>query len=61
MAREAIAAASRLAANGQHTAFLAAKLVTARFYAGHFLALAPGYLPGIIGADTVLDFDLHQF
>jgi 3-(methylthio)propanoyl-CoA dehydrogenase len=61
MAREALAAESRLAANGQHTAFLTAKLVTARFYAGHFLALAPGYLPGIIGADTVLDFDLHQF
>jgi alkylation response protein AidB-like acyl-CoA dehydrogenase len=61
MAREALAAESRLGANGQHTAFLTAKLVTARFYAGHFLALAPGYLAGIIGADTVLDFDLHQF
>jgi len=61
MAREALAAESRLAANGQHTAFLTAKLVTARFYAGHFLALAPGYLAAISGADTVLDFDIHQF
>jgi 3-(methylthio)propanoyl-CoA dehydrogenase len=61
MARQAIASEGRLATNGQDTAFLDAKLVTTRFYAEHFLALAPGYLPGIIGGGTVLDFDLRQF
>jgi alkylation response protein AidB-like acyl-CoA dehydrogenase len=61
MAREAIAAEGRLATNRQDTAFFAAKLVTARFYAEHFLALAPGYVPGITGGGTVLEFDIRQF
>jgi hypothetical protein len=61
MARQAVAAAGRLAANPENTAFLAAKLVTARFYAEHFLALAPGYVPGVIGGSTVLGFDPSQF
>ena len=31
-----------------------------RFYAEHFLALAPGYLPAILGGGTVLDLDPDQ-
>jgi alkylation response protein AidB-like acyl-CoA dehydrogenase len=61
MAREAIAAEDRLATNGRDTAFFIAKLVTARFYAEHFLALAPGYLPGITGGGTALEFDISRF
>ncbi len=57
MARAALAAERRRAANGENAPFLAAKLTTARFYAEHFLALAPGYLPGVIGGGTVLDLD----
>jgi alkylation response protein AidB-like acyl-CoA dehydrogenase len=34
-----------------------AKLATARFYADHFLARAPSYLPGIMSGATVVDFD----
>jgi hypothetical protein len=60
MAREALAADDRLATDRQDTTFLRAKLVTARFYAEHFVALAPGYLPGITGGGTVLDCDAAQ-
>jgi alkylation response protein AidB-like acyl-CoA dehydrogenase len=51
MARLALAARSHAAG------FAAAKLATARCYAEHFLARAPGYLPAIIGGATVLNFD----
>ena len=61
MARQAVAADGRLAADAENAAFLAAKLVTPRFYAEHFLALAPGYVPGVIGGSTVLGFDPSQF
>jgi 3-(methylthio)propanoyl-CoA dehydrogenase len=61
MARQAIAAESRLSANPPDAAFLAAKLATARFFADHFLALAPGYLAGVKSGITVLDFDPRQF
>ena len=63
MARQALAA-DRLLAAGEaegDPAFLRAKITTARFYAEHFLALAPGHLPAILGAATVLDFDPDQF
>ncbi len=52
MARLALAARQR-AADG----FAAAKLATARCYAEHYLARAPGYLPAIMGGATVLGFD----
>ena len=52
MARLA-AAALRREADG----FGAAKLATARFYAEHFLARAPSYLPGVTGGATILGFD----
>jgi alkylation response protein AidB-like acyl-CoA dehydrogenase len=37
--------------------FAAAKLATARYYAEHYLARAPGYLPAIMGGATVVGFD----
>ena len=46
-----------LAARGRGGDFAAAKLATARFYAEHFLARAPAYLPAITGGATVVDFD----
>ena len=47
-----------LAAETRDTPGLAAsRLVTARFYAEHFLARAPSYLPAIMGGATVVDFD----
>ena len=60
-ARLALAADRRFAKKAGDAAFLSAKRLTARFYAEHFLALAPGYLPGIVGGGTVLDFDQDQF
>jgi alkylation response protein AidB-like acyl-CoA dehydrogenase len=51
MARLALAAGER---GGE---FAAAKLAVARFYAEHFLARAPAYLPAILGGSTVVDFD----
>src|SRR5207237_1200843 len=38
-----------------------AKVVTTRFYAEHFLARAPSYLPAITGGSTVLEFDPELF
>ena len=38
-----------------------AKLATVRFYAEHFLARAPAYLPAIAGGATVIDFDPELF
>lgn len=61
MARQALAARRNLAAGSGDPAFLEAKMATARFYADHFLALAPGHLPAIIGGETVLDFDPDRF
>jgi alkylation response protein AidB-like acyl-CoA dehydrogenase len=55
--RLALAAERRGEANGGNAAFLAAKRFTTRFYAEHFLALAPSYLCGVVGGATVLDFD----
>ena len=60
MARQALAASRRLAGGEEDVAFLAAKIATARFFAEHFLAMAPGYLAGIRGGATVLDFDPEQ-
>jgi len=52
MARLALAAQQ-----GAEPAFAAAKLATARFYAEHYLARAPSYLPAIQGGATILGFD----
>ena len=51
---------ARLALAAQNAAdpdFAAAKLATARFYAEHYLARAPSYLPAIQGGATILGFD----
>jgi alkylation response protein AidB-like acyl-CoA dehydrogenase len=55
----ALAAERRGDTNQNDIDFLAAKLVTTRFYAEHLLA--PGYLPGVVGSSTVLDFDPDRF
>ena len=61
MARLALAAERCSAENSGDATLRSAKRATARFYAEHFLAVAPGYLPGIMGGHTVLDFDPGQF
>ena len=61
MARQALAASRLLAAGGGDPAYLLAKLATARFYAEHFLAMAPGHLAAILGGPTVLAFDPDHF
>ena len=58
--RQALAAERRRSAAGSDRAFLDAKRATARFYAEHFLAPAPGCLAAITGGRTVLDFDIEQ-
>ncbi len=55
---------ARLAAAGLRRdadGFGTIKLATARFYAEHFLARAPSYLPGVMGGATVVEFDPDQF
>jgi alkylation response protein AidB-like acyl-CoA dehydrogenase len=54
MAKQALAAPVEAPAGS-------AKRTTARFFAEHFLSLAPGYLQGVCGSATVLDFDPEQF
>jgi alkylation response protein AidB-like acyl-CoA dehydrogenase len=58
--RLALAAARRREAGGAtdpaEQSFLAARRAIARFYAEHFLALAPGQLAAVTGGRTVLDF-----
>jgi alkylation response protein AidB-like acyl-CoA dehydrogenase len=61
LARQALAAARRLAETGGDATFLASKIRTARFFAEHFLERAEGCLGGALGADTVLGFDPDQF
>jgi alkylation response protein AidB-like acyl-CoA dehydrogenase len=61
MAHQALAADRLLAAGNGDPAFLHAKIATVRFYATHFLASAPGFLPAIRGGATVLDFDPDRF
>jgi 3-(methylthio)propanoyl-CoA dehydrogenase len=52
-ARLALAAQRRDAA----PAFASVKCATARFYAEHYLARAPSYLPAILNGATIVDFD----
>jgi 3-(methylthio)propanoyl-CoA dehydrogenase len=61
MGRQALAAFRRLGGGEGDARFLSAKIATARFYADHFLALAPGHLAAIRGGAGVLDFDPEQF
>ncbi|MEJ7930846.1 acyl-CoA dehydrogenase [Ramlibacter sp. AN1015] len=55
-------AAERLAAAGEDTEFMQAKIATARFYADHILAKAPGLRDSIVeGADSVTALALDSF
>jgi hypothetical protein len=58
--RLALAAERRAAENRDAATLLSAKVTIARFYAEHFLTMAPGYLPAVVGGDTVLGFDPDQ-
>jgi len=61
MAR-ALMAAEDLAARGEDTAFMQAKVATARFYAEHILAKAPGVRDSVVeGADSVTSLPLEAF
>ena len=57
LARLALAAERR----GGDPGFAATRRATARFYAEHFLARAPGYVAAIEGGATVVDFDPDLF
>jgi alkylation response protein AidB-like acyl-CoA dehydrogenase len=61
MAVAALAAQRRLAARDGDAAFNEAKIVTARFYAEHYLATAAGLLPSIRGGATVMSFAPDRF
>jgi acyl-CoA dehydrogenase len=57
LAKGALAAQAALARRTSQAGFLEAKLVTARIFAEHRLAGAPGLLPAITGAAAVVGFD----
>jgi hypothetical protein len=62
LARAALVASSRQEAGGPEGDFLAAKLLTARFYAEQILPLAGAYRQAIeAGADTLMAFPDDQF
>ena len=62
MARALIAAERGLAAGQGDSAFLSAKIATARFYAEHLLSKAPGLRDAIVeGADSVTALPLEAF
>ncbi len=55
-------AAQQLAAQGEDVDFMKAKVTTARFYADHILAKAPGMRDSIVeGADSVTALALEAF
>ena len=62
LARALLAAEQRVAEGEGDTAFLQAKVATARFYAEHLLSKAPGMRDAIIeGADSVTGLPLDAF
>jgi 3-(methylthio)propanoyl-CoA dehydrogenase len=61
MAVAALAAQRRLAARDGDPDFNEAKIVTARFYAEHYLPAAAGLLPAIRGGATVMSFAPDRF
>ena len=62
LARALLVAESQLAAGEGDTAFLQAKVTTARFYADHILSRVPGVRDAIIeGADSVTALALESF
>jgi hypothetical protein len=62
MARALVVAEEQLAAGGGDTAFLQAKVATARFYAEHILSRVPGVRDAIVdGADSVTAMPVDAF
>ena len=62
MAKAALAASRALGADSGDSGFMRAKIATARFYADHFLSLAPALVhPIVAGSDSVLDFAEERF
>ena len=61
MARAALVARERLVQGTGDAAFLRAKLLTARFYADHVLAQAPGLAEAVVGGAAVLAYEDDQF
>ena len=58
----ALLVAETLSASGEDKAFMDAKVTTARFYAEHILARAPGIRDSIVeGADSVTALALEAF
>ena len=61
MGRALLVAQEQLA-QGHDTAFMQAKITTARFYADHILSKVPGIRDSIVdGADSVVEMDLDAF
>ena len=61
LARALLVAQEQLA-KGQDTAFMQAKIITARFYADHLLTRAPGLRDSIVeGAACVTELALEAF
>ena len=60
LAKGALAAQQALGQRSSQASFLEAKLMTARFFAEHRLAGAPGLLPAVAGGATVVGFDSEQ-
>ena len=62
VARGALAALDGLSSGGEDAGFLEAKLVTARFYAEHYLPQATGLLAAMVeGGRSTLALDEGQF
>jgi alkylation response protein AidB-like acyl-CoA dehydrogenase len=62
MAKGALAASRALGSGSGDSAFLEAKIATARFYADHVLSMAPALVhPIVAGSDSILDFAEEQF
>ena len=58
----ALLVAEELSAKGEDTAFMHAKITTARFYADHILSKVPGMRDSIVeGADSVTEMALDAF
>ena len=61
LAQGALAATTRLAAGAANAAFHEGKVGTARFFAEHVLATAPGLIPAIKSGAATMRFDLDGF
>jgi hypothetical protein len=62
LARSFLIAQEALSKGADDSAFLQAKMTTARFYADHILSKVPGMRDGIVdGADSVTEMALDAF